>query len=46
MEVSGRRVLVTVLGEVPVNTARRVADSLRWVDDASDAPAESSAPAE
>lgn len=31
MRVSGRPVLVTVIGEVPVNTARMVADSVRWV---------------
>ncbi len=39
MQLSGRPVLVTVLGEVPVNTARRVADSLVWVEQAS-VPAE------
>ncbi len=33
-EISGRRVLVTVLGEVPVNTARRVADSIGWSEQA------------
>lgn len=38
MEVSGRRVLVTVLGEVPVNTARRVADSVAWAGQASAPP--------
>lgn len=31
MELSGRSLLVTVLGEVPVNTARMIADSVRWV---------------
>jgi sigma-E factor negative regulatory protein RseB len=30
MVISGQPALVTVLGEVPVNTARRVADSLAW----------------
>lgn len=32
MTLSGRPVLVTVLGEVPVNTARRVAESLVWAE--------------
>lgn len=31
MVIAGRPALVTVLGEVPVNTARRVADSVAWV---------------
>lgn len=31
MVISGRPALVTVLGEVPVNTARRVADSVAWI---------------
>jgi sigma-E factor negative regulatory protein RseB len=31
MPLAGRPVLVTVIGEVPVNTARMVADSVRWV---------------
>jgi len=31
MRLAGRPVLVTVIGEVPVNTARMVADSVRWV---------------
>ena len=31
MDLSGRAVLVTVIGEVPVNTARMVADSVDWV---------------
>jgi len=31
MDLSGRSVLVTVIGEVPVNTARMVADSVDWV---------------
>jgi sigma-E factor negative regulatory protein RseB len=31
MLLAGRPVLVTVLGEVPVNTARMVADSVGWV---------------
>lgn len=31
MRLSGHPVLVTVIGEVPVNTARMVADSVRWV---------------
>jgi sigma-E factor negative regulatory protein RseB len=31
MELDGRPVLVTVIGEVPINTARMVADSVRWV---------------
>lgn len=30
MTVSGQPVLVTVLGEVPMNTARMVADSIAW----------------
>lgn len=30
MRLAGQPVLVTVVGEVPVNTARMVADSLRW----------------
>jgi sigma-E factor negative regulatory protein RseB len=30
MTVSGQSVLVTVLGEVPMNTARMVADSIAW----------------
>ena len=30
MEVDARPMLVTVLGEVPVNTARMVADSVSW----------------
>jgi sigma-E factor negative regulatory protein RseB len=30
LELSGRPVLVTVIGEIPVNTARMVADSVRW----------------
>jgi sigma-E factor negative regulatory protein RseB len=30
MDVAGRPVLVTVIGEVPVNTARMVADSVGW----------------
>jgi sigma-E factor negative regulatory protein RseB len=32
--ISGKPALVTVLGEVPVNTARRVADSIAWVEPA------------
>jgi sigma-E factor negative regulatory protein RseB len=32
LEIAGRPALVTVLGEVPVNTARRVVDSVSWVD--------------
>ena len=31
MSLTGQPVLVTVIGEVPVNTARMVADSLGWV---------------
>ena len=31
MRMSGRPVLVTVIGEVPVNAARMVADSVTWV---------------
>ncbi len=30
MKLSGQPVLVTVIGEVPVNTARMVADSVAW----------------
>jgi sigma-E factor negative regulatory protein RseB len=30
MQLDGRPVLVTVIGEVPINTARMVADSVRW----------------
>jgi sigma-E factor negative regulatory protein RseB len=32
MRLSGQPVLVMVIGEVPVNTARMVADSVRWVE--------------
>jgi sigma-E factor negative regulatory protein RseB len=32
MNLSGRSVLVTVIGEVPINTARMVADSIRWMN--------------
>ena len=32
MRLSGQPVLVTVIGEVPVNTARMVADSIRRAD--------------
>jgi sigma-E factor negative regulatory protein RseB len=31
MRIAGQPVLVTVIGEVPVNTARMVADSVGWV---------------
>ena len=31
MTLSGNSVLVTVIGEVPINTARMVADSIRWM---------------
>lgn len=31
LTVSGQTLLVTVIGEVPVSTARLVADSIRWV---------------
>lgn len=31
MSIAGQSVLVTVIGEVPVNTARMVADSVVWV---------------
>ncbi|MEP5568370.1 MAG: MucB/RseB C-terminal domain-containing protein [Halioglobus sp.] len=31
MHLSGEPVLITVVGEVPVNTARMVADSVNWV---------------
>jgi len=31
MRLAGQPVLVTVIGEVPVNTARMVADSVNWV---------------
>ena len=30
MQVDAKPMLVTVLGEVPVNTARMVADSVTW----------------
>jgi len=30
MGITGQSVLVTVIGEVPVNTARMVADSVEW----------------
>ena len=30
MSFAGQPVLVTVIGEVPVNTARMVADSINW----------------
>ena len=36
MNVSGQPVLVTVLGEVPMNTARMVADSIAWGDSSAD----------
>ncbi len=35
IQLPGSPVLVTVLGEVPVNTARRVADSVTWTEQAS-----------
>ena len=31
LHITGRPVLVTVIGEVPVNTARMVANSVSWV---------------
>lgn len=31
MTLSGNPVLITVIGEVPINTARMVADSIRWM---------------
>lgn len=31
MTLAGNPVLVTVIGEVPINTARMVADSIRWM---------------
>ena len=31
LDLAGEPILVTVVGEVPVNTARMVADSVRWV---------------
>lgn len=31
LHLDGQPVLVTVIGEIPVNTARMVADSVRWV---------------
>jgi sigma-E factor negative regulatory protein RseB len=31
MRIDEQPVLVTVIGEVPVNTARMVADSLDWL---------------
>ncbi len=31
LQIEGQPVLVTVIGEVPVNTARMVADSVNWV---------------
>ena len=30
MDLSGQPVLITVIGEVPINTARMVADSVAW----------------
>ena len=30
MDLTGQPVLITVIGEVPVNTARMVADSVAW----------------
>ena len=30
MQLDGKDVLVTVVGEVPINTARMVADSISW----------------
>ena len=36
MHLAGQPVLVTVVGEVPVNTARIVADSVRWSDSGAD----------
>jgi sigma-E factor negative regulatory protein RseB len=32
MNLSGEYILVTVIGEVPLNTARMVADSINWAD--------------
>ena len=32
MQLAGKPILVTVVGEVPINTARMVADSIIWVD--------------
>jgi len=32
MAVDGEPVLVTIVGEVPLNTARMVADSIRWMN--------------
>jgi sigma-E factor negative regulatory protein RseB len=32
MNLSGEYILVTVIGEVPLNTARMVADSVNWAD--------------
>jgi sigma-E factor negative regulatory protein RseB len=31
MRMGGKSALITIIGEVPVNTARMVADSVRWV---------------
>ena len=33
LRITGEPTLVTVLGEVPINTARRVADSIAWAGD-------------
>jgi sigma-E factor negative regulatory protein RseB len=41
MVIAGRPTLVTVLGEVPVNTARRVAESVAWVEAAQSRPGDS-----
>lgn len=32
MRMGGKPALITIIGEVPVNTARMVADSVRWVE--------------
>jgi sigma-E factor negative regulatory protein RseB len=32
MDLTGQAVLITVIGEVPVNTARMVADSVAWTN--------------
>ena len=41
LQLAGRPLLITIVGEVPVNTARMVADSVRWrVNDIAGAAAE------
>ena len=36
LQLAGRPLLVTIVGEVPVNTARMVADSVQWMGGTND----------